>query len=929
MTSREPVSMVGGTLTFLFTDIEGSTQRWGHDRDAMGAALSRHDELMRDAITLNGGEIFKTVGDAFYALFTTAPAAVAAAIDAQRGLASEDFSAIGGVFVRMALHTGSPQEREGDYFGPTVNRVARLLAIGHGEQVLVSAATAELLQGEMPPEASLRDLGAQRLKDLARAEHVYQLVAPGLRESFPPLRSLDALPNNLPLQITSFVGRDDDVREIKSLLQNDRLVTLVGAGGAGKTRCAIQVGADLLDTFADGVWLVELAGISDPSLVTSAIAQSLSVRESHNQPLLNTLLANLKHRRLLLILDNCEHVIDEVRNVAGGILRGCPDVRILATSRENLNIAGEHVFRLPSLAVPPPDGTTTAEATRSYAAVALFADRAAASDARFELTDLNAPFVTEISRRLDGIPLAIELAAARVKVLSPQQLLQKLDERFRVLTGGDRSALPRHQTMRALIDWSHDLLSEQERALFRKLAVFSGGFTLETASAVCGDETLDEIAVLELLTSLVDKSLVHSEPSGSVTRYRLLESTRQYASEKLVENGEDAAVARAHASAFLEIARRFEAAYDSTPDNEWFAQVEPEVENWRAALDWALTGRGDVLLGQQLVGALGREWAFLFAAEGRRWIHAAQAEIDEATPPIVLAQLDLIEAQLDGVLGLHKASHAAAERALERYRALEDAFGIAQAQRHAGRGLVFLGRPEEGEALLREALVPFRARNAHTLIGASLENIAIGRYMSGDIAAARQYYSEALSIFKANGAERLAAAVATNLAEAEFRAGNAAEALQLASEALATDRRAIFTYRTAFLMCNMAAYLVALGRYDEARARAREALRLAHDVNYEVAAAWAVQHLAAVALFRSSDDGKEQTEDWRCAALLLAYVDARLDSLGAIREHTEIQEYDKMITALREALDAGELSGLAEEGRALSEVRAFTEAMAI
>ena len=921
--------MVSGTLTFLFTDIEGSTQRWGRDRDAMAVSLSRHDALMRDAIAAHGGEIFKTVGDAFYAVFANAPAGIAAAIDAQRALAAEDFAAIGGAFVRMALHTGTPQERDGDYFGPTVNRVARLLAIGHGEQVLVSGATAELLQGEMPPETSLRDLGAHRLKDLARAERVYQLVAPGLRESFPPLRSPDALPNNLPLQLTSFVGRDDDVREIKGLLQEDRLVTLVGSGGAGKTRCAIQAGAELLDGFADGAWLIELARISDPSLVASAIAQTLSVRESHNQPLLDTLLANLKHRRLLLVLDNCEHVIDEVRNVAGAILRACPDLRILATSRESLNIAGEHVFRLPSLAVPPADRTVTAEAVRQFGAVALFADRAAASDARFELTDVNAPVVTEISRRLDGIPLAIELAAARVKVLSPQQLLQKLDERFRVLTGGDRSALPRHQTMRALIDWSYDLLSEQERALFIKLSIFAGGFTLESACAVCGDETLDEIAVLELLSSLVDKSLVAAEPGESNTRYRLLESTRQYAREKLSERNEYDAVARAHAIAFLEIARRLEAAYDSTPDDEWFEQVEPEVENWRAALDWALTGKGDLLLGQRLVGALGREWAFMFAAEGRRWIHAAQAGIDEATPPLVLAQLDLIEAQLDGVLGMHKASHAAAERALERYRGLDDKFGVAQALRHAGRGLVFLGRPEEGEVLLREALVTFRERNARTLIGATLENIAIGRYASGDIAASRQYYAEALTIFKANGAERLAAAVATNLAEAEFRAGNAAEALRLASDAMATDSRAIFTYRIAFLMCNMAAYLVALARYDEARVRAREALRLARDVNYEVAVAWAMQHLAAVATFRSSADAEEQKESRRRAGLLLAHVDARLERLGVLREPTEVQEYDKVTEALSEIFNPAELSALDEEGRALSQERAFIEAWSI
>ncbi|HEY6326648.1 MAG TPA: tetratricopeptide repeat protein [Candidatus Cybelea sp.] len=923
------VRMVSGTLTFLFTDIEGSTQRWGQDRDAMAAALSRHDALMRQAIAAHGGDIFKTVGDAFYAVFPTAPGSVAAAVDAQRSLAAEDFSAIGGVFVRMALHTGTPQEREGDYFGPTVNRVARLLAIGHGEQVLISGATAELLQGEMPPQTSLRDLGAHRLKDLARAEHVYQLVAAGLREAFPPLRSADALPNNLPLQITSFVGRDDDVREIKSLLQNDRLVTLVGAGGAGKTRCAIQAGAEVLDAFADGVWLVELAGISDPSLVASAIAQALSVRDSGNQPLLDTLLANLKPRRLLLILDNCEHVIDEARNVAGAILRACPDVRILATSRESLNTAGEHVFRLPSLAVPPADRTITAEAARPYGAVALFADRAAASDSRFELTDANAPFVAEISRRLDGIPLAIELAAARVKVLSPQQLLQKLDERFRVLTGGDRSALPRHQTMRALIDWSYDLLSEQERALFRKLAIFAGGFTLETAGAVCGDEALDEIAVLEMLTSLVDKSLVHAEPSGSVTRYRLLESTRQYAREKLAENREDGAVGRAHAAAFLDLADRLEKAYDTTADDEWFVQVEPEIENWRAALEWTLTARHDALLGQRLAAALTRGWAFLLASEGRRWIDAAQASIDEATPQDVIAQLELCEAQLDGVLGLHKASYAAAARALERYRALGDPRGIARAQRHVGRGLLLEGRAAEGEALLREALAAFRAEGSDTLAGASLENLAIVRMSRGDVAGARAYSAEALAIFRASGAERLAASVAANLAEAEFSAGNTEAALQLANEALAGVARAGYTYRVAFLMCNIAAYLIALGRYEEALTPARDALRLARDVRYDVAVAWALQHLAAVAALRPSDDAERMRGDRGRAARVLAYIDGHLMKLDAVREYTEQQEYDKMIAALSAALSGPELAALREEGILLTEERAVTEVLSL
>lgn len=927
--SPDRIDPVTGTVTFFFTDVEGSTQRWERDRAAMSTALRRHDALITDAILANGGEVFKTVGDAFHAVFSTAPQAVAAAIDAQRALVVEDFSSVGGAPVRMALHSGIAETREGDYFGPAVNRVARLLAIGHGGQILVSSATTELLQGEMPADASLRDLGAHRLKDLARPEHVYQLVAPELPFEFPPLHSLDALPNNLPQQLSSFVGRDEDISEIKSLLHANRLVTLCGSGGAGKTRCAIQVGAELLETVSDGVWLTELAPIADGALVASAIAQALGVRESPTVPLLETLLAYLRPRRLLLLLDNCEHVIESARDVAAAILRACPDVRILATSREALNIAGEQVFRLPSLAVPPLREALTAQAARPYGAVALFADRATASDARFTLTDDNAGYVAEISRRLDGIPLAIELAAARIKVLSPRELAQRLDERFRVLTGGDRSALPRHRTMRALIDWSYDLLTEEERALFRKLSVFAGGFTLESAAAVCCAESLDELAVLELLTSLVDKSLVQCDASGPMTRYRLLESTRQYAREKLVENGEATEAARAHAEAFLALARRFEHSYDRTRDDDWFPQVEPELENWRIALEWTLAARGDVLLGQRLAGELGREWAFLTAAEGLRWIRAAQDAIDSTTPVEVIARLDLAEAQLEGVLGLHKASHAAAERALAQYRDLGDAERIAQAQRHAGRGLVFMGRVAEGEVLLREALAAFRTFGSPILTGAALENIAIARNAQGDPKGARAYYTEALAIFRANGAERLTASLASNLAEAEFREGSAEEALRLAEEALASDRRAIFSNRTALLMCNMAAYFISLGRYDDARLRAREALKISRDVNYEVALVWALQHLAAVAALRPQSDPDRARVDATRAAQLLAYTDARLNALEELREYTEAQEYERICAVLEKRFGTDELARLRGESGDWNEEQAVKEALSV
>lgn len=914
-----------GTVTFLFTDIEGSTQRWDRDRHAMGAALARHDAILRDAIAKHGGFLFKAVGDGFCAAFATAAEAARAALEAQRALHEADFTAVGGVPVRAALHTGAAEERDGDYFGPAVNRIARLLAIGHGGQILVSRTTADLLQGDLPEASHLRDLGAHRLRDLAHAEHVFQLDVPELPQTFPALRSLGGFPNNLPPQLTSFVGREHEIAEIADLLREHRLVTLVGAGGSGKTRCALAAGADLLERFTDGVWLVELAPISDASLVTACVARALGVRESTDQPLIDTVIAHLDTREALLIVDNCEHVIESACDVVRAILRGCPGVRVLATSRETLNTAGEHSLRLPSLAVPPA-AQLTASGVLAYGAVTLFADRALASDASFVLSDEAAPFVAEIARRLDGIPLALELAAARIKVLTPKQLAQRLNERFRVLTGGDRSALPRHQTMRALIDWSYDLLSERERALFRKVSIFAGGFTLESAVAVCGDESSDEFVVLDLISSLVDKSLIQADRDEQ--RYRLLESTRQYALEKLTEANELAPAASAHAAAFLALAKRLDESYNETPDAAWIALVEPELENWRAALEWALTGRADVLLGQRLAAALSRVWAFFVTVEGRRWLLAAEAAVDAETPADVVALLDLVESQIDGILGMHAQSYEAAQRALRRYETLGDSGGVAQAQRHAGRSLVFLGRVAEGEPLLRDALARFERVGNRILAGAAMENLAVARNASGDSAGARRLYSDALAVFKQNGAERLAVALATNLAEAEFRDGDAEAALQLVREALASDRLAVVSYRAALLASNTAAYLVALRRFDEARAAGRDALAKARDLQYSVAVTWALQHLAAVAAMRPGEGATANDSRMR-AAKLVGYVDARLGKLGLPREYTEQQEYDAMTLALGAALGPERLVQAGQEGRVWSEERAIAEGMLV
>jgi predicted ATPase/class 3 adenylate cyclase len=922
-----------GTVTLLFTDIEGSTRRWEEWADAMPQALRRHDELLRAAIGRHGGHVFKTIGDAFCAAFWRASDGVAAAIDAQRALAAEDWNAIGGLHVRMALHSGATDEREGDYFGPVVNRVARLLATAHGGQVVFSGAAALLLRGLMPDGAELLDLGEHRLADLAEAEQVWQLVAPGLAQTFPTLRSLKSMPNNLPRQLTPLIGRDEVLADVKRLLDDHALVTLVGTGGIGKTRVALQAGGDVLDGTPDGVWFVDLASIGNTSEVVSTITAALGLREQPQVPLLETLLRYLKHKHVLLILDNCEHMIEEVARIADTILRGSPEVRLLATSREALRIGGEYVYRMPSLTFPLHSGTLAAEEAMSYGAVALFAQRAAASDAKFELTDDSAPIVAEICRRLDGIALAIELAAARVKVLAARHLAQKLDERFRVLTGGSRAALPRQQTMRALIDWSYDLLSAREQRLFRSLAIFVGGFTLEMTATVCADDeaakdAVESWEVLDLLASLVDKSLVHADQTEGGVRYRLLESIRQYGRERLAEAEEDALVAQAHAVAFLALGEELHDVFETTPERIWLARAEPELENFRAALTWTFGTHGDVLLGQRLTAALRPVWTRFAAAEGQRRIQGARDQSPEM-PPSTEAALDLAEAAIATALSQPKKARERAERALALYSELGDRMRVAQARHLLGRAFVDLGEAEEGGAVLTEALSEARATGLRSVIGDVLQSLAVARGHAGDMAGARPLFAEALAMFRSVGAERVCSHVAGNLAEAEFHEGNAGEALQLENEALTIYRSFNHKLGAAISLCNIAAYLIALGRYEDARASARDGLAAARDAQWEAGVTWGLQHLAAIAALRPADDDGDARGDRHRAARLVGYVDARLDAMEALRQYTEQQEQDKVLFALRASVGESRLSKLMAEGATWTEDQAFGEALAI
>ncbi|MBV8529872.1 MAG: adenylate/guanylate cyclase domain-containing protein [Candidatus Eremiobacteraeota bacterium] len=904
-----------GTVAFLFTDIEGSTQRWESHREAMDDAVKRHDALLREAVNRHNGYVFKTVGDAFCVAFARVSDAVAAAFDAQRALSAQDFSSVGGLPIRIGLHVGEASERNGDYFGPAVNRVARLMSIGHGGQILVSGVTRDLASRDLPGGASLLDLGSHRLKDLTEPEQVWQLTIEGLSAEFPELKSLDTIPNNLPIQQTSFRGRERDLEEVQTLLGQHKLLTLVGSGGVGKTRLALQVGADVLDQNPDGVWLIDFAPITDPELVSSVIAQEIGMAQVEGRRVDESIPQWLRRKKLLLIFDNCEHVLETVAAIANAITRSCPDVRMLATSRQALGVSGEQVMRLPSLDVPHKIADLTAAAIVEFGAVALFVDRARSIDRSFTLTDDTAPIVADICRRLDGIPLAIELAAARVKVLSIPNLAQRLSERFKILTGGSRTALPRQKTLGALIDWSYDLLTPQEQTLFNRVGIFAGGFSLDAATAVCSAEDLDEIDILDLLSSLTDKSLVVADTTGEQERYHLLESTRAYAVEKLTADGAREELARRHAEYFRDQALAAAERYGTGSAFAWLAVVELELDNDRAALEWALTRGNDAELGGGIAGALAGLWRNAgLAVEGRYWISLALERVNDAEHPHIAAHLWYALS----ILSSGQREHDMAERAMQLYASVHDARGTARAQRILAFALMQMGQLDEAKAVIEQALAALRACADTATVATGLDVQASIAVIHGDVRAARELLAQALAAFKALGNEQGIATVLGNLAELEFGDGRPELALQAASESLEILVCGKNAMHSGGGHINCAAYRIALGDLGGARDSAREGLRVARQVRDELQIAIALQHLALLSVLGG---------DARRAAQLLGYVDAQYIALGMQRDTTEQWGYDKLMAALRETLSPDEIAQLAADGAAWSEDQAVEDAL--
>jgi predicted ATPase/class 3 adenylate cyclase len=691
-----------GTVTFLFTDIEGSTRLLQQLGSGYTELLEQHREILRSACRARGGVEFGTEGDAHFVAFPSATEALGAAVDAQRGLAAHPWPGPGRIRVRMGLHTGEGTVVGDSYVGLDVHRAARIAAAGHGGQVLLSAATTELAGAALPDGVRLLDLGRHRLKDLEQPEHLSQLVIAGLQADFPALRSTDARPNNLPVELTTFVGREAELVSAMELLRTNRLVTLTGPGGTGKTRLALHVASHALHHFESGVFLVPLASVADPSLVSSTIAQALDVQEMGERPILDLLKQHVEPLEMLLVLDNFEQILPAAP-VVTELLLAAPRLKVLVTSQAVLHVVGEQEFPVAPLALPDPRHLPELHALSQYDAVALFIQRARSVNPTFSVTNQNAPAVAEICARLDGLPLAIELAAARSKLLAPDALLKRLEHSLTILRGA-REMPARQQTLHGAIAWSYDLLEPEEQTVFRRLGVFVRGWTLEGAEAVADLNGDLSVEVFDTLEALVDKSLVRAEPqSVSETRFSMLQTIREFALEELTSSGEQPAVARVHAARFLALAEEAEPHLTGEQRVAWLDRLEREHDNLRAALRFSIDA-GEASAALRLSGALWRFWHFRgHLSEGRAWLAEALAM------PGAREQTGFRAKALQGMAGLaywqrdYQASSAAYEEALAQCRETGDPAEVATALYNLAFSLGAQWETERPRALLAES----------------------------------------------------------------------------------------------------------------------------------------------------------------------------------------------------------------------------------
>jgi predicted ATPase/class 3 adenylate cyclase/tetratricopeptide (TPR) repeat protein len=940
------------SITFLFTDIEGNAELWEQHPEAMKVAVERYNAILHQAVESHHGDIFKMAGDAtFYTAFTSAPQAVLAALDAQRALHTEaPETAKGGpvIRVRMALHTGA-ERRDGDYFGQTFNRTARLLSSGHGGQTLLSAATQALVLAHLPQGVTLRDMGERSIKGLAQPERTYQLLSPDLPADFPPLKTLETFRTNLPVPPTSFIGREQEIAAIKRLMAAHRLTILVGTGGSGKTRLSLQVAADLLDSFPDGIWFVELAPLADPALVPQTVANTLGLHEDASRPILDTLTTYLRPKTTLLILDNCEHVIGAAAELAGSLLQACPNLSLLVSSRQAFDISGESIFHVPALSIPDPNIAYAVTALMDFESVRLFLDRAQTVAPGFALNNDNARFIAQICARLDGIPLAIELVAAHVKMLGMEQITEHLTDLFKLLTDESRGALPRQQTLRAMINWSYDLLPEPDRALLRQMSVFAGGCTLDAAEAVCVPLGTKGGDVLELLSQLANKSLVVIDDGAGEARYRLLENVLHYAREKLFETGEYSAARERHLKYFLGLAERAELELVRPHVVEWIQRLEIELDNIRAALKWSLTSQAPEL-GLRLANALLWFWAEGgYVRDGYDWLtellNHPQAQSHTRARARALGVMGFFLALGD----FGKDARPILEESLALYRELGDKSGIAHGLLYEGIFIFREHNAKQGTKLILESLEIYRELEHKLGIFAALAYLGsiiyendypraradlvealeicyeieylsgIARSLSslghlalrhGDYPAAHRWLEEALTTQRQLGKGRYAIYTLSHLGELTSREGDYTQAQTYYKECLALiDQTGGLSTMAGWILVKFGHAAIWQGNVVSARNFLEQSLQHFTRTNEKIGIIFTVEGFARLALLQ------EQPEQ---AACLLAWADAIRETIDNPRPLIEQADVDRDLAKIRALLAPVAFEEAQAKGRAMT-----------